>query len=194
MASLGAHVTAIDFADAFINIAKGKSDPSISFKVVDACNESELGRLATHDWDAVVCTMALMDMETVFPLARWLPEILKPGGPFVFSVLHPCFNSGEMVLCHERFDTGDDVRDVYSVKVSNYLVEKPSLGIGMVGQPRSQYYFHRPTSELLRPFLQAGLLLEAIEEPSFRDLESTRIFDNVFKNIPAALICRLRND
>jgi 2-polyprenyl-3-methyl-5-hydroxy-6-metoxy-1,4-benzoquinol methylase len=193
MASLGARVTAVDFADTFISIAKAKSDASISFSVVDACNDSELGGLATHDWDAVVCTMALMDMEAIVPLARRLPEILKQGGSFVFSVMHPCFNSGEVILCHERFDAGDDVKDVYSVKISNHLVEKPSLGIGMVGQPRPQYYFHRPTSELLRPFLQAGLVLDAIEEPSFKDLDSTRIFDNVFKNIPAALVCRLRN-
>jgi len=193
IAGLGAKVTAVDFSEKFITIARSKSDPSIDFQVVDACDERALGAFANGNFDAAVCTMAIMDMESILVLARQLPGILNSGAPFVFSVLHPCFNSGEVILCHERHDEGDRVTDRYAVKISNYLVEKPSLGIGMVGQPRPQYYFHRPVSSLLRPFFESGFILDAFEEPSFKDIEdSPRIYDNVFKNMPAALVCRLR--
>ena len=193
MAGLGAKVTAVDFSEKFIAIARSKSDPSIDFQVVDACDEMALGSFVNGNFDAAVCTMAMMDMESILVLARQLPGILNPGAPFVFSVLHPCFNSGEITLCHERYDQGDQIEDRYSVKIRNYLVEKPSLGIGMVGQPRPQYYFHRPASSLLRPFFEVGFILDGLEEPSFKDIEdSPKIYDNVFKHIPAALVCRLR--
>jgi len=85
------------------------------------------------------------------------------------------------------------MKDRYGVKICNYLAAKSELGIGMVGQPKAQYYFHRPVSELLKYCFQAGLVLDALEEPSYPDIGSSeRIHDNVYKHIPAALVCRLR--
>jgi 2-polyprenyl-3-methyl-5-hydroxy-6-metoxy-1,4-benzoquinol methylase len=193
MSELGAQVTAIDFSENFIKIARSKSSPNIDFRVVDATSKSDLATLAGAPFDSIVCTMALMDMENIEVLIDYLPHIIKKQGQFVFSVLHPCFNSGELALVHERDESGSEITDKYSVKVSNYLIERSSLGIGMVGQPKPQYYFHRPISSLLRTCFQAGFVLDAFEEPSFANIEnSDRIYDNVFKHIPAALVCRLR--
>jgi len=193
MAGLEAKVTAVDFAEKFIRIAKAKSSPGIDFRVIDATSVVDLSTLAGTRYDAVVCTMAMMDMENIDILINHIPGLLKTDGKFVFSVLHPCFNSGENVLVHERDEIGGEVKNKYSVKISNYLVEKSELGIGMVGQPEAQYYFHRPISTILRACFKAELVLDALEEPSFTDIEnSERIYDNVYKHIPAALVCRLR--
>jgi 2-polyprenyl-3-methyl-5-hydroxy-6-metoxy-1,4-benzoquinol methylase len=194
MASLGASITAVDFSENFIDIARAKSDPDIEYRVIDATSETDLNTLMGTPFDAIVCTMAMMDMENIGILINRLPGLLKKDGKFVFSVLHPCFNSGENVLVHERDETEGEVKNKYSVKISNYLVEKSELGIGMVGQPKAQYYFHRPISTILRSCFKAGLLLDALEEPSFADIvKSDRIYDNVFKHIPAALVCRLKH-
>lgn len=193
MASLGALVTAVDFAENFIKIARTKSSTGIDFRVIDATNKADLDSLSMTPFNAVVCTMAMMDMENIDVLISHIPGLLKKEGKFVFSVLHPCFNSGENTLFHEREDLGGTVKDRYGVKISNYLVEKSELGIGMVGQPKAQYYFHRPISGLLKSCFQAGLVLDAFEEPSFADIEnSERLYDNIYKHIPAALVCRLR--
>jgi SAM-dependent methyltransferase len=193
LAGLGANVTAIDFAERFIEIARSRGSQHIDYRVVDVTRTDELAQLAGHDFDAVVCTMAMMDMADLSALASHLPSILKAGGIFVFSVLHPCFNSGEVVLVHELDDLGGEVKSRYGVKVSSYLVERTGLGVGMVGQPKPQYYFHRPVSTILRPFFAAGFVLDAFEEPSFADGDAaSSIFDNVFKSIPPALVCRLR--
>jgi hypothetical protein len=137
--------------------------------------------------------MALMDMENIDVLIGYLPKLLKKGGCFVFSVLHPCFNSGEIVLVHENDDSGGQVKNRYSVKVSNYLTEKSLLGVGMIGQPEPQYYFHRPVSAILKRLFECGFVLDAYEEPSFSNLEKyVSIYDNAFRSIPPALICRLR--
>ena len=85
-----------------------------------------------------------------------------------------------------------NLRDRYSVRVYEYLVERNGLGIAMVGQPEKQHYFHRPVSSILRVFFKAGFVLDGLEEPSFADIKSDRIFDNVYRNIPPALVCRLK--
>jgi SAM-dependent methyltransferase len=191
MAAIGALVTAIDFSDGMIEIARSKSGDSIEYRVVDATLQDELAKLP-GGFDAAVCTMALMDMDAVSPLAAELPRLLKRDGAFVFSVLHPCFNSLATTLWHERDEAEGNVRDTYGVRVGDYLTERSGMGVAMLGQPRLQYYFHRTVSGLLKPFFETGLVLDACEEPSFPDLGTDRIFDNVYRNIPAAFVCRLR--
>jgi SAM-dependent methyltransferase len=191
MAALGAQVTAIHFSGRMIEIARSKSSSAIEYLVIDATRQEELAKLL-GGFDAVVSTMALMDIEAVSPLAAQLPRLLKKDGAFVFSVLHPCFNSLATTLWHERDEAEGNVRDTYGVRVGDYLTERSGLGVAMVGQPRLQYYFHRPVSALLKPFFQNGLVLDGCEEPSLPDLGTDRIFDNVYRNIPAALVCRLR--
>jgi 2-polyprenyl-3-methyl-5-hydroxy-6-metoxy-1,4-benzoquinol methylase len=193
MAEMGAKVTAIDFSEKFIAIASAKGGKDVKYKVIDATKTADLLKLLGTKYDAVVCTMAFMDMENVQTLINFSPKLLKKNGGFIFSILHPYFNSGENVLVHERDDISGEVISRYYVKIRNYLVEKSYLGIGMMGQPKPQYYFHRPLSTILSYFFQNGFVLDRYEEPSFKGIRDTeRIFDNVFQNIPPALVCRLR--
>ena len=193
MAELGANVTAVDFSDKFIAIAKSKGKYDINYQVIDVTRKSDLTKLPSNSFDSIVCTMALMDIENIQVLIDYLPKMLKRDGIFVFSILHPCFNSGDNMLIHEQDDLGGEVKSKYYVKIRNYLIEKSSLGIGMIGQPRPQYYFHRPVSTILKYLFKSGFVLDAYEEPSFANIENpTSIYDNVYKHIPPALICRLR--
>ena len=175
-----------------IRIARSKPGPAVEYSVLDAASDSALSKLESKRFDAAVCTMAIMDMEEIRPLARHLSRLLVKGGVFVFSIMHPCFNSLDTVLGRESDEPGGEIRDRYSVRVYDYLVERNGLGIAMAGQPEKQYYFHRPISSILRTFFGEGFVLDGFEEPSFKDIKSDRIFDNVYRNIPAALVCRLR--
>jgi 2-polyprenyl-3-methyl-5-hydroxy-6-metoxy-1,4-benzoquinol methylase len=193
LASLGANVTAIDFSEKFIEIAKSKGCRNIDYKVIDTTNKDDLEALLGNSYDSIVCTMAIMDMEIIDALISSLPKIMKPNAVFVFSILHPCFNSGENMLVHEQNDQDGEVKSQYFVKIRNYLIEKSYMGIGMIGQPKPQYYFHRSLSSLLSRFFNNGFVLDAFEEPAFNNREkSTSIFENVFTHIPPALVCRLR--
>jgi SAM-dependent methyltransferase len=193
MAVLGAYVTATDFAENMIEIAKAKSSPGIQYEIVDITLEADLEKLAGNSYDKIVCTMALMDVPDIKPLANYLSKLLKAGGVFVFSTIHPCFNSGKSVMVHENGYIGSDLTDTYSIKTSDYLVERTNLGVAMIGQPEVQHYFHRPLGILLGSFFDAGMVLDALVEPSFTHLEQRdKLFTNVFRNIPPALICRLR--
>lgn len=193
LASMGAFVTAIDFSEKFIEIAKSKGCSNIDYRIIDTTNEDELKQLYGNFYDSVVCTMAIMDMENIDTLINNLPNILKPKGIIVFSILHPCFNSGENISVHEQEDLCGEVISKYFVKIRNYLIEKSYKGVGMIGQPKAQYYFHRSIDSILSRFFNNGFVLDAFKEPSFKNNgNSSNIFENVYTNIPPALVCRLR--
>ena len=193
MAELGANVTATDFAEKFIQIAKAKGPKSIKYLVIDATKTADLKKLSGTTYDSIVCTMALMDMEKIEPLIKYLPKLLKKDGEFVFSITHPCFNGRVSILVKERDDLDGEVKNKYYVKVGDYLKEGSTLGVGMAGQPKPQRYFHRSVTTILRCFFENGFILDAYEEPSFANLENnTSLFGNVYKHIPPALVCRLK--
>lgn len=86
---------------------------------------------------------------------------------FVFSVMHPCFNSGDVQFVLEETDLGGELRETRAVKISGYLEPEVRLGLGMIGQPKPHYYFHRPLSALLGAAFDAGFALDGLEEPAF---------------------------
>ncbi|HEX9897154.1 MAG TPA: methyltransferase domain-containing protein [Dehalococcoidales bacterium] len=193
MAEMGAKVTAIDFSEKLIEIARAKSGKNINYQVIDVTKTADLRKLSGTKHDAIVCTMAFMDMKDIKTLIKFPPKLLKKYGSFVFSLCHPCFNSGEFLLVHERDDANGEVTSNYFVKVKNYLVERSYQGVAIVGQPKLQHYFHRPVSTILSYFFQNGFVLDSYQEPSYKEVQgAVSIFQKVYQNIPPALVCRLK--
>jgi 2-polyprenyl-3-methyl-5-hydroxy-6-metoxy-1,4-benzoquinol methylase len=94
LAHAGASVVAIDFAEKLIELAKARSPGrAIEYHVVDATDGQALLSLGETRFDGALCNMALMDIADLHPLMKALGKLLRPGGAFVFSVLHPCFNN-----------------------------------------------------------------------------------------------------
>src|SRR5512133_1023772 len=112
MAKLGAQVTAFDFAPEMIVHARRRSaeiTPPIQYHVLDATDEAALLRLGEGQFDAALCSMALMDMAEVQPLMNALAKLLRPGGRFVFALTHPCFN-GDSDHVAEMSDRGGELK------------------------------------------------------------------------------------
>ena len=197
LARLGAEVVACDFSPTFLERARARSADAgdrIDYRLVDATDEAQLLALGERRFDAAVASMALMDMPTIDPLLRALATLLKPGGRFVFAVMHPCFN-GSATLALEMDDRGGQVRETYSVKVAAYLDIPPALGAGMIGEPTPHYYFHRPLSALLGAGFAAGFVLDGLEEPAFgpEQARPRSLSWGNFHQIPPVLVARLRN-
>src|SRR2546422_6971405 len=99
LADLGARVVGIDLSAKLLAFARGHEEASprgISYLQADA---RSLDGEALGTFDGVVCFMALMDIPDLAPTLHSVVRILRPGGWFVFSILHPCFHtsqSGEM--------------------------------------------------------------------------------------------------
>jgi len=194
MADRGAMVHAFDVAENFVALARERSldyGERINYFVMDAGDRGALEALGEGRFDSAVCTMAIMDMATIEPMAAALRRILKKGGRFVFSLCHPCFNSDRIKRVMEQEDRDGDVVTSYSVSMSGYLTPSVLKGIGIVGQPEVQYYFHRSLSELFNLFFACGFMLNGLEEPSYPEGSSKNPFWKVHAEIPAALIARL---
>ena len=198
MAQLGAKVVALDFSDRMIEKAEERTKEhhdQIEYLVVDATDEARLLGLGTRRFTAAVCTMGLMDMTTIEPLMTALPKLLQPSGRFVFSVLHPCFNSSDgLTLVSEEEYRDGALQTIHSVKVSKYIRSTTFTGLAIQGQPLAHYYFHRPLSVLLGTCFDAGFVLDGLEEPVFDEAaEATtpHAWANA-REIPPVLVARLR--
>lgn len=199
LAELGARMVATDVSPTFIERARARSTSSgdaIDYRVVDATSEEALRALGAGSFDAIVCNMALMDMAQIEPLMRAARTLLRPGdgARFVFSVQHPCFNSGDVRFVMEEDDLGGELHVTRSVKISGYLKPEARLGLGMIGQPQAHYYFHRSLSALLGAAFAAGFVLDALEEPAFAepDPQARPLSWAQFTAIPPVLVARLR--
>ena len=108
-------VTAFDGSPAMIAVAIARGGPSnIDYRIIDATNYEALIGLGAGAFDGALCNMALMDMADIDPLMNALPVLLKPGGRFVFSVIHPCFNNPAIVQMGELEDRNGAVVTTYS--------------------------------------------------------------------------------
>ena len=194
MADSGVKVFAFDMAENFIVKAKERSrdyGDRILYTVMDASDRNTLEAIGDSLFDGAVCTMAIMDMASLEPLVMSLRKLLKQGGRFVFSIMHPCFNTGKMKRVVEEEDRDGQMIITYSVNMSHYISSCTIKGLGMIGQPRIQYYFHRSISEIFNLFFTHGFMLNGIEEPVFPEDKIKNILWKVNCEIPAALIVRM---
>ena len=193
MAELGASVLATDFSDAMLERARARGG-DVEYRLADATDEGELLALGeTASFDAVVCNMALMDMASIEPLASASARLLHSGGRLVFSVSHPAFNGAEVVQTIERAFVDGEEKTRYSVKVSSYGRPSTNEGVGIPGQPVTQWYFDRPIVELFRPFFAHGFVLDGLEEPLLSERAKDRASPAfVYTEVPGVLIARMR--
>jgi 2-polyprenyl-3-methyl-5-hydroxy-6-metoxy-1,4-benzoquinol methylase len=198
LAALGGRVTAVDFSPTLIEKAQQRGQPDgepIQYCVVDATDEEALAALGEEQFDAVVCTMALMDMPAIAPLYRAVRRLLAENGRFVFATAHPAFNSSNPVFVAEQADHGGRLATTTAVKISAYLSIPPAKTVGAVGEPVPHTYYHRPLHQLLGEAFAAGLVLDALEEPAFapEDADQQRPLSwSSLWQIPPVLVGRLR--
>jgi 2-polyprenyl-3-methyl-5-hydroxy-6-metoxy-1,4-benzoquinol methylase len=199
MAEMGAHVVAFDLSRKFILRAKRRTPEgmNVEYHVIDATKTTRMLTLGRNRFDWATCTMALMDMPAIRPLFRILNEMLKPGRYFVFSVIHPCFDSPSTHRYCEQYEqkAGRLVTET-GVKISQYLTPFARKSEGIIGQPVPQYYFHRPLQVLLEAGFDAGFLVDRLEEPRFASPKARRagVRWADMPEIPPVLVVRMRLD
>lgn len=197
MAAAGAIVTGFDGAPHFIERARERTKSAglnVDYFVQDATDEAGLEQLGEQRFDAAVSSMAIMDFDPLDPLLRAVHRALKPGGRFVFSIPHPCFNSNSPVMTAELEEHEGRLEHIYGVKVTRYKSEGWSYTRGLLHQPEPHYLMHRTFQTLFNVAFKAGFVLDGFEEPCFPWQQKGK---NVFSwpkrpDIPPAVVVRLR--
>lgn len=142
----GAHVVGVEPTDRMIAFAREKeavSGQGIRYVQADLARLPDLG----DPFDAVVCSMVLMAIPNWRPAMRACVTALRPGGVFVFAVVHPAF---------EQLWTTWRRHGEYRVR--RYLEEYEIPGPAGVD-------FHRPISAYLNELASLGCRLREITEP-----------------------------
>jgi 2-polyprenyl-3-methyl-5-hydroxy-6-metoxy-1,4-benzoquinol methylase len=186
------HVMGVDGSAEMIAQARRHGD-DIDYRVLDCTDEAALDALGARRFDAAVCNMAIHDIAEIGPLFRGVAAVLKRRAPFVFSVLHPAFNSSNAVMSAELIQDGIEVRPEFSVKVTQYLKPTVTHGIAILGQPAEQPYFNRPLRVLLGAAFDAGFVVDGLEETAFAPGRGDGTLNwRSYPHIPPVLIVRAR--
>jgi 2-polyprenyl-3-methyl-5-hydroxy-6-metoxy-1,4-benzoquinol methylase len=155
MSGHGASVTAVDISANMLGHAMDQeAQESLGIRHL-------VGDVTTTDWwdgnafDGVVCNMAMMDIDDLAAAMATVSRVLKPGGWFSFSLLHPCFPG----LC-----------DGASEQLSSWPPDRgyaaegwwTTHGDGVRGRVGAN---HRMLSTYLNAALRAGFAFEEFTEP-----------------------------
>lgn len=112
--------------------------------------------LSGAQFDAVTCSFGLSDIDDLNPALASVARLLRTGGRFVFSVLHPCFPGGA------------NVSGAWP-QTGSYHEEGWWLPDGTLSSLRRQVGAnHRTLSTYLNALRQHDLWLDAVAEPAPR--------------------------
>jgi len=165
LASRGAIVTGIDISKMLdYAIEEEKKDPlGISYLNLNA---EEISKHLDGPYDKVVCNMALMDIENYRTVIKQIADVLKEGGIFVFSILHPAFSfpttTGVRV-------PPDSERNEDRVRIIlDYYDERPvrfDFGWDVVPPQTYGLHFQRTISSYINELVKNDLVMLEMSEP-----------------------------
>jgi 2-polyprenyl-3-methyl-5-hydroxy-6-metoxy-1,4-benzoquinol methylase len=197
LATMGARVSAFDFSANLVAYARRRDNSArVAYAVLDATDQPAMLAAISPaaPFDAALSNMALFDMPAIEPLFAALKSLLKPGGCFVFSIMHPAFNNPSSTHIVEEWDDGE-FKIHYSVKTSRYITPFQSAGLGLRSQPKPQLYFHRPLAQYFQVAFAHGFVVDGFEERAFSpDVpQGTPLgWGGKFSEIPPVVIFRAR--
>ena len=108
-------------------------------------------------FDGVLCNLALMDIADLTPTLASVARVLRPGGWFVFSILHPCYHTA---LAYEVQTEDGALR-----AVGRYFIEGHWRSDRRPGPPGKVGLYHRTLSTYVNTLTASGLMVEAMREP-----------------------------
>ncbi len=158
LAERGWTVTGVDQSEDMLRRARAKGIPA---------TRSEATALPFDDasFDAAVSTFTHTDVDDFAGLLREVVRVLRPGAPFVYIGVHPCF-----VGPHSVYDVDRHVPELQPgwYRLTGRYTKAP--GISRSSGLRMQVgASHLPLGLFLQAFLDAGLRLERVEEPPERE-------------------------
>lgn len=184
MADRGAHVLGVDVSEKLLDVARlyeREGGHGVEYAWGDA---RTLDGLADGAFDGVVCNIALMDIPDLDAALTAVSRVLRSGGWFVFSVVHPiCQTPGSPWWVREGSAVvGVEVRDYFG---EGYWRRGNPEGIrGRLGA------YHRTLATYINGLTRAGLGVERLLEPraTGRYAETAP----VHRDVPVALVVRCR--
>lgn len=144
LAGLGAHVTGIDVSTEMLRYAGEHESASPRGITYVQGNAQDLAPFAAGSFDGVLCHMALMDIPELAPTIQSVARVVRDGGWFVFSIVHPAYHPHVQIL-------------------SDYLLDHRYAKQGPVDW-LPPHAHHRPLASYFNELAQAGFRVERLIE------------------------------
>lgn len=184
LVALGAKVTAVDTSERLIEIAgeiNARESHNIRYAVVDTTDLSVIG---DSTFDDIVCNMGLMTARDLNGTIAELARLVKLGGRFIFSVLHPCYCMPDACWARDH-----DGKMLYRT-VDNYFSEgwwnSDLVDVIRSGRPKIK---HRTLSRYVNALSSRGFSVRRIMEPiPSHEMTALKPELEVFERIPPVMI------
>lgn len=184
LAALGADVTAVDSSERLIGIAgeiKNREHDGIKYAVAEP---TDLSVIEDSSFDDIVCNMGLMLSRDLAGTIAELARLVKLGGRFIFSVLHPCF-----CMPDACWTTDEDGKVLYKT-VDDYFTEGwwPSELTASIrsGQKKIK---HRTLSKYINALGARGFTVRRVVEPRpSPDILLVKPRLEIYDRVPAVII------
>jgi len=147
--NIGADIIGVDGSAEMINIAKEKYY-NCDYKIVDITQRLPFD---SDTFDIVFCNQVLMDIEDIAPIFTDVKRVLKNGGIFYFSIVHPAFYDSEWQVDENGYKYAKTMK----AYIDKYIFTNTFWG--------ETTHFHRPLSYYLNLASDNGFILKHIEEP-----------------------------
>ena len=182
LAMLGAKVVAFDYSPKMISYAQKNCalyNDNISLFEIDATQYNQVIALGKDiPFDKAVANMMVMNIPDIAPLFHAVYNILVPNGLFVFSVVHPCFQTPSKEYISDGLGLG-----IYHYIETQYCIEPV--------YKKPVWHWHRPLQDLLQNCFKAGFVLDGIEEPVCK-LDTGVYSHPIWEQLPLIIVFRLR--
>lgn len=155
----------VDASAASIRIARRRETAHPSGAEFVRGDAARLSRFPAGSFDRIVANMALMDIRDAEATIREIGRLLAPGGRFVFSINHPCFDVDERsawVVEHHPY------RWSVARKVEGYRHERPVRVPWKISDTEMAFTlsYHRTLATYSRYLFGAGLAILRMVEPA----------------------------
>ncbi len=152
LAGLGADVTGIDISAAMLGKARALGPEGITYLHGDIAGHSAWwdGR----PFEGAACELALMDIDDLAGVLSAVTTVLRRGGWFVASIVHPCFPGSEKGRSSWPPGAGYEAEGWWTSPGHN--PDGARIRVGAT---------HRKLSTVLNALLEAGLEAERFIEP-----------------------------
>jgi SAM-dependent methyltransferase len=153
LAGLGADVTGVDISAAMLGKARAAGPEGITYLRADVTSHPDWwdGR----SFDGCTCDLALMDIDDLAGTLSTVRTVLRPGGWFAASVVHPCFPGDDQGRSSWPPGEGYEREGWWTSPAHN--PDGVRIRVGAT---------HRKLSTVLNALLEAGLDAERFVEPA----------------------------
>jgi ubiquinone/menaquinone biosynthesis C-methylase UbiE len=152
LARLGATVTGVDLSEEMLaHAVRHEADNQRGIVYVHG-DAQDLAVFADRSFNGVVCHMALMDIPDLPATISSVARVLRQGGWFVFSIVHPCY--------------GGHVENV-----TDYLLDhRYQKRVPRDWLPTHAY--HRPLGTYVGELVRVGFRIERVVEAHYLDADA----------------------